>query len=108
MSDDPLSTRRPCYDFGMTTVEILFRYALHPTEAAMSALGSLREVYGIRRVTVKEQEQTIRVEYDATRLSAAVVEKLLRGAGIAIAEEVPLIAPPAAAVAAATPAAPAK
>ncbi len=82
----------------MTTVEILFRYTLHPTEAAMSALGNLREVYGIRRVVVKEQEQTIRVEYDATRLSAASVSKLLRSSGISISEEISLLPPVAAAI----------
>jgi hypothetical protein len=78
----------------MTTVEVLFRYAQHPTEAAMVALGSLHEVYGIRRITVNAAEQTIRVEYDATRLTAAVVGQLLRGAGISIVEEVALIPPP--------------
>ena len=78
----------------MTTVEVLFRYALHPGEAAMSALGKLREVYGIRRIAVSEHERTIRVEYDATRLSAPAIGKLLRSSGIAIAEEVPLIPTP--------------
>jgi hypothetical protein len=79
----------------MTTVEVLFRYAQHPSEAAMTALGNLHEVYGIRRLTVAATAQTIRVEYDATRLTAAIVGHLLRGAGINIVEEVPLIPPPA-------------
>jgi hypothetical protein len=73
----------------MTTVEVLFRYDRHPAEAAMIALGNLREVYGIRRVTVNAGWQTIRVEYDATRLSAAVVGQLLRRAGISVTEELP-------------------
>lgn len=60
----------------------------------MSALGNLREVYGIRRLSIRENEQTIRIEYDATRLSAAGVEKLLRNSGIAIGEQIPLIASP--------------
>ncbi|HEY0759573.1 MAG TPA: hypothetical protein VGD59_09995 [Acidisarcina sp.] len=85
----------------MTTVEVLFRYSLHPTEAAMSALGNLREVYGIRRVVVRETEQTIRVEYDATRLSVPAVAKLLRSSGLAISEEIPLISPAQAATEAA-------
>jgi hypothetical protein len=93
----------------MTTVEVLFRYALHPSEAAMSALGNLREVYGIRRVVIKEQEQTIRVEYDATRLSAPGVEKLLRSSGIALAEQLSLLPPQPLPIEEATPvAAPAK
>lgn len=73
----------------MTTVEILFRYERHPSEAAMIALGNMGEVYGIRRVTVNEAWQTIRIEYDATRLSAPVVGQLLRQAGIAVTEELP-------------------
>jgi len=80
-----------CYHDSMTTVEVLFRYEQHPTEAAMVALGNMSEVYGIRRVQLKEEWQTIRVEYDATRLNKAIVEQLLRRAGINIAEELPLI-----------------
>jgi copper chaperone CopZ len=90
----------------MTTVEILFRYEQHPTEAAMSALNNLSEVYGIRSIQLKEAAKTIRVEYDATRLNAAIVTQLLRRAGINIAEELPLIPPqpPAAAEPAPAPA----
>ncbi len=78
----------------MTTVEVLFRYAQHPTETAMIALGNLHEVYGIRRIVVDAAGQTIRVEYDATRLTEPVVQQLLRRTGIDIVEEVALIAPP--------------
>ncbi len=80
----------------MTTVEVQFRYALHPTESAMIALGSAREVYGIRRVKVNAAEQTILVEYDATRLTVPIVEGLLLGAGISLTEEVALLPPQAA------------
>jgi hypothetical protein len=83
----------------MTTVEILFRYEQHPTEAAMVALNNMSEVYGIRRVQLKEAPKTIRVEYDATRLNQAIVTELLRRAGINIAEELPLIPPQTAAAA---------
>ncbi len=79
----------------MTTVEVLFRYAQHPTESAMLALGSAREVYGIRRVKIDAAAQTILVEYDATRLTVPVVEGLLRGTGINIIEELPLLPPQA-------------
>jgi hypothetical protein len=75
----------------MTTVEVLFRYERHPSEASMIALGNLQEVYGIRRVTVNEAWQTIRVEYDATRLNAAVVGQLLRRAGFSVSEELPAL-----------------
>jgi hypothetical protein len=90
---------RPCYHFFMTTVEILFRYEQHPTEAAMVALNNLSEVYGIRRIQLKEDARTIRVEYDATRLNQAIVAQLLRRAGINIAEVVPLVPPQPAATA---------
>jgi len=94
-----MSTKRAStdgwYDFAMTTVEILFRYAAQPTDAVASALGSTREVYGIRSLKFDRAAQTLRVEYDATRLSAAVVTKLVRQAGLDIEEELPLFAPPA-------------
>ena len=76
---------------SMTTVEVLFRYGHHPTEIAMAALNNLSEVYGIRRVQLKEAAQTVRVEYDATRLNKDIVGQLLRRAGINITDELPLI-----------------
>jgi len=77
----------------MTTVDMLFRYERHPSESAMVALGNMGEIYGIRKVTVNEAWQTIRVEYDATRLSAPIVGQLLRRAGIDISEELPPMPP---------------
>jgi hypothetical protein len=90
----------------MTQLEVLYRYEGHPTEIAMFALGTLREVYGIRRIQLSEEWKTIRVEYDATRLSRPVVFQLLRETGIAVVEELPLIPRQDAAPAAAQPAAP--
>jgi hypothetical protein len=81
----------------MTNVDILFRYAAEPTEAQALALANARDVYGIRRISFDREAHTLRVEYDATRLNAAVVTQLVRRAGIQIAEELPLIAPPPAA-----------
>lgn len=66
----------------------------------MMALGNMREVYGIRRIQINEEWKTIRVEYDATRLTRQVVLQLLRKAGIAVVEELPLIPPQEAAPAA--------
>jgi hypothetical protein len=88
----------------MTTVEVLFRYEQHPAEAAMLALNNMSEVYGIRNIQLKEAVQTVRVEYDATRLNKAIVTQLLRRAGINIAEELPLIPPQPPAETAPTPA----
>jgi hypothetical protein len=77
----------------MTLLDVLFRYESHPTETAMAALGRLHEVYGIRKIHVDEEWKTIRVEYDATRLTTATVLQMLRGTGIAVVEQLPLLPP---------------
>jgi hypothetical protein len=77
----------------MTTVEVLFRYATHPTEATMFALGNAREVYGIRRIEFNRDAQTVLVEYDATRLTTPAVYQLLRRTGLSLVEILPLIPP---------------
>jgi hypothetical protein len=79
----------------MTTVEVALRYAAEPTEAVAFALANTREVYGIRRLSFDRETRTLRVEYDATRLNAAAVTKLVRNAGLQVIEEVPLALPPA-------------
>ena len=77
----------------MTTVEILYRYAAVPSERVAFALASARDVYGIRRLALNRETGTLRIEYDATRLDAAAVTKLVRAAGLEIAEELSLIPP---------------
>ena len=77
----------------MTTVEILFRYAAPPNESVAFALAGIRDVYGIRKVSLDAAARTVRVEYDATRLTPAAVTKLIRMSGLDIAEEVSLIPP---------------
>lgn len=81
----------------MTSVEILFRYATPPTEAVIFALANTREVYGIRRLSFDRAANTLRVEYDATRLNAADVAQLVRQAGLQVVEELSLTPPPTAA-----------
>jgi hypothetical protein len=78
---------------SMTTVDVLYRYAQHPKEDVMRALGSLREVYGIRQLRFNEAARTVRVEYDATRLTAPLVLQLLRSGGLDVVEEISLLAP---------------
>jgi hypothetical protein len=78
----------------MTQVEILFRYTTQPAEAAVFALASTKDVYGIRRLSFDRAAHTLRVEYDATRLSAAEVTQLVRQSGLEIAEQLSLIPPP--------------
>ena len=75
----------------MTSVDVLFRYGMPPGETEMAALAALSDVYGIRRLRCDEKERTIRVEYDATRLNDATVEKLLRNAGVDIRERLALV-----------------
>ena len=77
----------------MTQLDVLFRYAEPPTERAMFALTGLNEVYGIRSLRVDESAKTIRVEFDATRLTRIVVAQLLRRAGIDVVEEISLLPP---------------
>ena len=78
----------------MTTVDVLFRYGATPTDATMFALGNVREVYGIRHLRFDRAARTLRVEYDATRLNADTVTKLVRQTGLDIVELLPLAAPP--------------
>ena len=75
----------------MTTVDVLFRYRGQPGESVMSAFGQVSDVYGIRKLRLEESSHTIRVEYDATRLTEAKVERLLRAAGFDITEKLALV-----------------
>ncbi|HEU5351927.1 MAG TPA: hypothetical protein VFU55_10045 [Terracidiphilus sp.] len=80
----------------MTTVDILLHYAAPPGEAVTLALANVRDVYGIRGMVFDRAAQTLRVEYDATRLNAATVTKLVRQAGLDVDAELTLAPPPAA------------
>ena len=75
----------------MTSVDVRFRYGLPPGEAEMAAMAQFNDVYGIRRLRFDEQERTIRVEYDATRLNESTVENLLRSAGFDVRERLALV-----------------
>ena len=74
----------------MTQMEVAYRYAGPPTESAMRAIDNMREVYGIRRVSFNERENTVRVEYDASRFKEPVVANLLRRAGVDVLERLAL------------------
>ena len=67
----------------------------------MMALGQVRKVYGIRQVEVNEAEKTIRVEYDATRLTEPIVHQLLRRSGLDVIDRISLLPPQPAPVTAA-------
>jgi len=77
----------------MTQLDVMYRYAAPPSEAATMALAHIREVYGIRSLTFNEAEKTVRLEYDATRLTEPIVHNLLRRSGLEIVERVALIPP---------------
>jgi hypothetical protein len=77
----------------MTQLDVMYRYGVPPSEAAMMALGRIREVYGIRALAFDQAARTVRVEYDATRLTEPIVQGLLRRSGLDITENVSLIPP---------------
>jgi hypothetical protein len=66
----------------MTQLEVAYHYGAEVEEASLRAIDNLREVYGIRRITFKENEKIVRVEFDASRLKEPVVASLLRRAGV--------------------------
>ena len=77
----------------MTQLDVMYQYGAAPSEAAMMALAQVRKVYGIRHLQVDEAEKTIRVEYDATRLTEPIVHQLLRRSGLDILDRVSLLPP---------------
>ena len=80
----------------MTTVDVVYRYGLRPSEATVLALARVREVYGVRAVDLREREGTVRVEYDSTRLTEQIIHQLLRRSGLDVREKVTLytVTPP--------------
>lgn len=75
----------------MTQLDTMYRYGRPPGEATGMALNKVREVYGIRNVQVDEAAHTVRVEFDASRLTEAVIHNLLRRTGLDLIERVSLI-----------------
>ena len=78
----------------MTQLDVVYRYGVPPGERALLALSKVRDVYGVRKMEFDEQAKTVRVEYDASRLTGAVIHQLLRRAGLDIVEAVSLITRP--------------
>ena len=78
----------------MTQLDVLYRYGAAPTERAVLALSKARDVYGVRRMEFDEAAKTVRVEYDASRLTGPIVHQLLRRAGLDIVETVSLFPKP--------------
>ncbi len=78
----------------MTTVDVVYRYGAVPSEPAVLAITRLREIYGIRRVELRELEKTVCVEFDSTRLNESAVHQLLRRGGLDVIERLQLFTSP--------------
>ena len=74
----------------MTYLDVVFRYGAVPGEIELRAIDGMREVYGIRGVKFNLSERTVRVGYDASRLKADAVARLLRQAGVDVREQLAL------------------
>lgn len=72
----------------MTFLTVLFPYKGPLHEREMRALDDVRDVYGIRVVSIDERKQRILVEYDASRLLQSDILFLLRNAGIRLQNDV--------------------
>jgi copper chaperone CopZ len=66
----------------VTLMDVTFQYRVPPEEHQMSALGCVREVYGVRQISFNEAKRTVKVEYDISRLAIDDIAALLRGAGL--------------------------
>ena len=75
---------------GMTYLDVVFSYGALPGENELRAIDTMREVYGIRSVRFDNQQRTVRVGFDASRLKQDAVANLLRSAGIDVREPVAL------------------
>lgn len=76
----------------MTPLNKTFSYARLSGKFAIRALDQVREVYGVRRISLDENTRMVQVEYDASRLHAGDVAALLSEAGIALLEWPPAAA----------------
>jgi hypothetical protein len=74
----------------MTYLEVAFHYQAQPGEKEMRALDSVREVYGIQRITFEEKDRIVRLLFDASRMSEESVARLLLQAGLEITDKLEL------------------
>ena len=70
----------------MTPTDLAYRYGSTPGMAEMRAISALTEVYGIRKVSFDEAANTVKVEFDASRMNEENVAALLRRAGLDLTE----------------------
>jgi hypothetical protein len=67
----------------MTRVQLHFRLRQPLNDEMLARLSGTHAIYGIQRVKVAADLDSLMVEYDATRMRPAEVEAVLAGAGIA-------------------------
>ena len=66
----------------MTVMDITLHYLAPVGPRQLRAMYRVREVYGIRRLSLDEIRLSILVEYDVSRLHPEDVRVLLRSAGL--------------------------
>jgi hypothetical protein len=74
----------------MTYLDVVYRYVGQPTERQMRALDAVREVYGVLMIQFDEKEKTVRVRYDASRLTEDMIAGLLKRSGLDLGEKLVL------------------
>jgi hypothetical protein len=73
----------------MTAVVAVLHYQGALGIAQAQKLGESYTQLGVRKIQINENEKTISVEYDATRMDQPGVAALLRRLGVPIAEAAP-------------------
>jgi allophanate hydrolase subunit 1 len=68
----------------MTRVQMNFRLLKPLDEATMARLSNESTLYGIQLVKLHPSLDSLMVEYDASRLRPAEVERALSGAGVSV------------------------
>ena len=69
----------------MTFCEATYHYQKRLTDANLSALAALRgQLYGLRDFHIDEASSSLRVAYDASRVTLADLEAALRRAGVSV------------------------
>ena len=76
---------------NMTLMDVTFSYRVPLREQQMSALGHVREVYGVRKISFAEANQTVTVEYDISRLAEGDIAALLGAAGLDLSAPIRLV-----------------
>jgi len=66
----------------MTRVQVRFRLRRPLNDEMLGRLSAAHAIYGIQKVKVAADLESLMVEYDATRLRPAEVAAALAGAGI--------------------------